>query len=674
MSSVNTVVLLQDECYKHQFIRSKDISLIVERPERLRALKIGFAAAIARLEELHIEPKTSKQEVASVSQGHDADIAVELSQALDTLTIGSTAAKSITTVCEVTRLPVTLQYLSSDPAVRLIHAANPTGDGFDNLEHLDRLARWARESEQRIKNGEIEIPDGFPQNDLYMCPQSYRAICGAVETVREAVNRVMTSPSPMVVFAAIRPPGHHCGEDTPSGFCFVNNVAIGAAHAHVQFGVKRVIIFDIDLHHGNGTQAIAWAINAESNRKRLSEEAVKQSTLDNEVPQTMKSALEGTPGLQIFYASLHDILSFPCEDGDPALVRDASVSIAGAHGQYIENVHLQPYTSHEDFWTRLYPQYQSLFSKALDFIRADPQDLNVPIFISCGFDASELEYESMSRHGRKVPVGFYYRFTKDAKAFASKFSNGKIISVLEGGYSDRTLMAGGMAHLAGLVEGGEGTQSGPEEWWNDNNLESLEKACKKRRGRQSTGKPVDQWIERTVEILASIDPYNGQASPSPSGGSRKMLLPINQLTQPPTSSTMSLRERKKPMTPPEPGSNLPLPLGNSRPRKSGNGQASPARKIDVKSGRKQPNGDELPSESYEDSKTLGTHEALPASLGSSVETRPAPLGSTFAGPTGVPVHPASVATQNLVSNPPTTTTPPPRKLPRIILRVREPEI
>ena len=65
-----------------------------------------------------------------------------------------------------------------------------------------------------------------------MCPQSYSAICGAVETIRKAVDTVMQAEEDgaRTAFATIRPPGHHCGEDTPSGFCFVNNVAIGAAH------------------------------------------------------------------------------------------------------------------------------------------------------------------------------------------------------------------------------------------------------------------------------------------------------------------------------------------------------------------------------------------------------------------------------------------------------------
>lgn len=51
---------------------------------------------------------------------------------------------------------------------------------------------------------------------------------------------------------------------------------------------------------------------------------------------------------------------------------------------------------------------------------------------SCGFDACEHEYESMSRHGRTVPVEFYHRFTKDACALADRIAGGRIVSLLEG--------------------------------------------------------------------------------------------------------------------------------------------------------------------------------------------------------------------------------------------------
>ena len=116
---------------------------------------------------------------------------------------------------------------------------------------------------------------------MIVCPGSITAIQGAVGTVCEAVDKVIVSSRSPVdtpiyrAFVAIRPPGHHCGEDTPSGFCFLNNVAIGAAHgdffsvnafseggrlltihrliAHLQHGIKRIVIFDIDLHHGQSS-------------------------------------------------------------------------------------------------------------------------------------------------------------------------------------------------------------------------------------------------------------------------------------------------------------------------------------------------------------------------------------------------------------------------------------
>lgn len=68
----------------------------------------------------------------------------------------------------------------------------------------------------------------------------------------EAVDRVIDDQDPIKrAFVAVRPPGHHCGEDTPSGFCFVNNVAVAAAHAYLKHKINRIVIFDIDLHHGS---------------------------------------------------------------------------------------------------------------------------------------------------------------------------------------------------------------------------------------------------------------------------------------------------------------------------------------------------------------------------------------------------------------------------------------
>jgi len=55
-------------------------------------------------------------------------------------------------------------------------------------------------------------------------------------------------------FAFVRPPGHHAGAGNSAGFCVFNNIAIGAMHARIRHGIKKVLIVDWDLHHGNGTQ------------------------------------------------------------------------------------------------------------------------------------------------------------------------------------------------------------------------------------------------------------------------------------------------------------------------------------------------------------------------------------------------------------------------------------
>jgi len=99
---------------------------------------------------------------------------------------------------------------------------------------------------------------------------------------------------------------------------------------------------------------------------------------------------------------------------------------------------------------------------------AAPQHEPDPLY-SAGFDASEHEYQSMSRHNRRVPTAFYDRFTRDACAFADKYAGGKIISVLEGGYSDRALASGTFAHLVGMT----GVQGPVNDWWSLDNLQKV---------------------------------------------------------------------------------------------------------------------------------------------------------------------------------------------------------
>lgn len=129
------------------------------------------------------------------------------------------------------------------------------------------------DSSDEVLERESEVPLGWPQGDLYLCGpategksgqgQEGRAADGgskaAIEASVGAIDRALdgifapapaTAP-PSPAFVVVRPPGHHCGSATPSGFCWVNNVLVGASLAQKKFAVDRVIVLDIDLHHGS---------------------------------------------------------------------------------------------------------------------------------------------------------------------------------------------------------------------------------------------------------------------------------------------------------------------------------------------------------------------------------------------------------------------------------------
>lgn len=257
-----------------------------------------------------------------------------------------------------------------------------------------------------------EVPEHLPQGDLYLAGPSKEGSLegGSAEAIRhamgaccEAVDRVVSAatsansssqtPAPLKeityeglshtdsssdanrppakrAFVLSRPPGHHCSGSTPQGFCWVNNAIVAAAHGYLTHAIDRVVIFDIDLHHGNGTQNLAWRINADANKhddqraERISSlraaalerarQAVGSGSGRAHASRIAKVALSeqdeaevkrqaGPRALRLFYSSLHDIESFPCEDGDPSMIKDASTCVEGAHGQWIWNSKYRQY-------------------------------------------------------------------------------------------------------------------------------------------------------------------------------------------------------------------------------------------------------------------------------------------------------------------------------------------
>ena len=283
----------------------------------------------------------------------------------------------------------------------------------------------------------------FHEGDLYLCAESLEAFEGALGGVFDAIDMAFEPTGPRRCFACVRPPGHHCSGDYPSGFCWLNNVHVGISYAASTHGLTHAAVFDFDLHHGDGSQSITWDRNA------------KVSTLPKNAPISKKT--------RIGYYSLHDINSYPCEWGDEEKVRDASLCIENAHGQNIWNVHLQPWKTNAEFWELYNERYSILLKKMRTFLRTEHERLHslghgqkskAAIFISAGFDASEWEGHGMQRHAVNVPTDFYARVTRDIVDMSNEADlgvDGRVISVLEGGYSDRALMSGALSHVCGLA-------------------------------------------------------------------------------------------------------------------------------------------------------------------------------------------------------------------------------
>ena len=269
-SSAILAVFLQDACLEHRYIRSRDLSTIVERPERLRAVKAGLSVALSRLERLDATPGREHLPLPVDASNVDPSNPDDLATALDQMTLGrSTVGPSELKIDPVRIIHSTASVdMLANSAVKFIH-----GD-IDGDVYLEKLKDWVANSAVKVSKGESEIPSGLPQGDLYceslfisphrtfsgnhdpVCPGSLDAIQGALGTVCEAVEAVMTSAShnskspvdfPKRSFCVVRPPGHHCGEDTPCGFCFVNNVTVAAAHGGLQpkflsFSRRRLLL------------------------------------------------------------------------------------------------------------------------------------------------------------------------------------------------------------------------------------------------------------------------------------------------------------------------------------------------------------------------------------------------------------------------------------------------
>jgi len=230
--------------------------------------------------------------------------------------------------------------------------------------HLSRVA--ATDGEEQV----------YLDGDTPTSPRSYKTALVAAGSLLNAVDAVMSGEAANA-FALVRPPGHHAERERAMGFCLFNNVAVAAHHALLKHGLKRVLIADWDLHHGNGTQ--------------------------NSFYQDPR----------VLYFSTHQYPYYPGSGGIDEIG-------AGKGKGYTVNVPL-PMGCGDAV-------YDAAFVQVLEPVaREFKPEL---ILVSAGFDIHRQD----PLGGMKVTEQGFARLTGRLKGLAREFCAGRMVATLEGGY------------------------------------------------------------------------------------------------------------------------------------------------------------------------------------------------------------------------------------------------
>lgn len=229
--------------------------------------------------------------------------------------------------------------------------------------------------------------------DTAMVPGTWDAALLAVGAGTMAVDKVIAGEA-RNAFCAVRPCGHHAETARAMGFCIFANVAIAAKYAREKHGLERVAVVDFDVHHGNGTQDIFWSDK------------------------------------DLFMASTHQMPLFPgtgaqSEDGAAGNICNVPLS-AGSGGDLFRDA----------FRSRVIP--------ALDDFAPDL------ILISAGFDA----HTNDPLANINLVADDFSWATSQIAEIADKRCNGRIVSMLEGGYDLQGLTDSVEVHLDVLMDAG----------------------------------------------------------------------------------------------------------------------------------------------------------------------------------------------------------------------------
>jgi len=282
------------------------------------------------------------------------------------------------------RLVEIVKRLKTDGLYSQLLEVRPAPAALDWIQMV-HSPQYVERARKSCENGEQFLDTA----DVPISRRSYDAAVMAAGGVLAAVDAVMNKKVTNA-FCAIRPPGHHTLEDQALGFCIFNNVAIGTKYVQKKYGLSNVLIVDWDVHHGNGTQATFY-----------------------EDPT-------------VLYFSVHQYPFYPGSGSEAEKGEGKGLN-------YTINVPL-PAGSGDEVYIKAFQE--KLKPAALAF----GPDF---VFISAGFDAHEDDLLG----GMKVTADGFAELTRIVKAIAQRCCNGRIVSVLEGGYHLGGLAASVEAHI-----------------------------------------------------------------------------------------------------------------------------------------------------------------------------------------------------------------------------------
>ena len=241
------------------------------------------------------------------------------------------------------------------------------------------------------------VKQSFPKKGLVFLDGDTIVSPGSKDATKDAVGSIITAIDGVQnkefknAFCAVRPPGHHAEKEKAMGFCIYNNVAVGANYLIEKYKYKKIAIIDFDVHHGNGTQDIFY---------------------DNE---------------KVLYVSTHQYPYYPG---------------SGSHkenGKFnnVLNIPLEAGTTSEEYLNA----YENVLTKIKQF---KPEFL----LFSAGFDAHIDDPLAQMR----LSTEDFYKITKRTLEYSKSFCNGRVVSILEGGYDLKALQNSTQRHVDALLE------------------------------------------------------------------------------------------------------------------------------------------------------------------------------------------------------------------------------